>query len=506
MGCNSSTTKVSVRAETASRSIGTLNENVQDEARSFRSKVSAIKMLARQQSSYESFFQYLEDIGKSEYLVCFRDIEEIKKLEEDQMISRTYALVCRYKALYEEFKISLIEGNNNSDRNFRSKLASYAVSSSKHLVWECFGKLKSLDYTNTTGEVIYKYLVIAENDLISRLVVPLESYLASPFYKSWQDEQLDLEKKRNLRNKSISQNGSTLASSPRSNIPTSPSSTMLGIDPAICSSSLKPSSTNPNTSENFFNSYADILIVDDSNITLKLTGKTLEQDGHHVEKATNGQIALNLMKSRPYDVVLIDCNMPVMDGFEAVRLFREFEKENSKNTMNLYFPSDVSSISDSQEDPAERTARSQQQQQRQAEQNGVKAPEKITKNPAFNPSSKLNPVPIISEEAMDNVTDLRSKEANLQIEGKLKKVMTAANYHQLIIGMSTNIDEETRKRALGAGMDYFLPKPFTLQKFMETIKLSREQKEQQQQQDAVRLKIPSTGEITSATAELTSHQ
>jgi CheY-like chemotaxis protein len=38
--------------------------------------------------------------------------------------------------------------------------------------------------------------------------------------------------------------------------------------------------------------------------------------------------------------------------------------------------------------------------------------------------------------------------------------------------MSTNVDDLTRKRALESGMDFFLPKPFTLQKFTEIIKIS----------------------------------
>lgn len=424
------------------------NENVQDEARSFRSKVSAIKMLARQQSSFDSFFQYLDDIGKSEYLVCFRDIEEIKKLEEDQMISRTYALVCRYKTLYEEFKIGLINGP--SERGGKMK-SSFPASGSKHLIWDCFGKLKSLDYTNVSGDVIHKHLLLAENDLISRLVIPFESYLTSSFYKKWQDEQLELEKQRNSRSKSTSINSSIL--SPRMSGTMTPSNVAVSITSRNGSLSLP-------LPENYSSAYADILIVDDSNITLKITGKTLEQDGHHVDKATNGQIALNLMKSRAYDVVLIDCNMPVMDGFEAVRLFREFEKTNSSP---LYFPSDVSSISDSQEDPMERISKSIEKSKRKKSQ-----------------IDSMNDVDV-QDAANTETLEIPEKDIAAQpkfkAEGKLKRSLTAAHYHQLIIGMSTNIDEETKSKAIEAGMDFFLPKPFTLKKFIDTIKLSREQKE-----------------------------
>jgi CheY-like chemotaxis protein len=552
------------------------NENVQDEARSFRSKISAIKMLAKQPSSYESFFGYLNEIGKGEYLICFRDLEEIKKLSEDQVISRTYALVCRYKAIYEEFKINLVTANtpNSQIKLSRSSYSTAATASHvgtasstagsyKHIVWECFGKLKSLDYNATSVEILQRYITITENEIISRLVFPFEGYLTSSYYKSWQEEQIEQEKQRNNRNRSRTSSMSTAAPTTTNNATNtgalSPRSSMVGalspmnsavlstagislhssistvatthqsgqFQPYTPSRTLLPSST----SENYAISYPDILIVDDSNITLKITGKTLEQDGHHVEKATNGQIALNLMKNRTYDVVLIDCNMPVMDGFEAVRLFREFEKEqNDLLTMNdlPHIPSDVSSMSDSQDDHddhKEKKKHSQllhpQQQQQPTEEKRSKYPvvmniySSLTKqqqhsqksnkakktaatigeegdhfmDPSLLPTTDIDDSNKEQEEeqkrqqqSLDNGnTEATAASAcNCEISNKLKRVMTASHayHHQLIIGMSTNIDEETRKRALNAGMDYFLPKPFTLQKFIDTIRLSKEQRKQ----------------------------
>lgn len=45
-------------------------------------------------------------------------------------------------------------------------------------------------------------------------------------------------------------------------------------------------------------------------------------------------------------------------------------------------------------------------------------------------------------------------------------------YRQLIIGMSSSVDEITRQKALDSGMDFFLPKPFSLEKFIETTRQS----------------------------------
>eukprot|EP00607_Mallomonas_marina_P002610 CAMPEP_0182434770 /NCGR_PEP_ID=MMETSP1167-20130531/71686_1 /TAXON_ID=2988 /ORGANISM="Mallomonas Sp, Strain CCMP3275" /LENGTH=45 /DNA_ID= /DNA_START= /DNA_END= /DNA_ORIENTATION= len=45
-----------------------------------------------------------------------------------------------------------------------------------------------------------------------------------------------------------------------------------------------------------------------------MTAKVLEASGHRVAYAENGAIALNLMKACFYDIVLMDLQMPVMDG------------------------------------------------------------------------------------------------------------------------------------------------------------------------------------------------
>jgi|DewCreStandDraft_1066081.scaffolds.fasta_scaffold02301_3 PAS domain S-box-containing protein len=68
-----------------------------------------------------------------------------------------------------------------------------------------------------------------------------------------------------------------------------------------------------------------ILVVDDSPIELKLTARVLGQAGYEVSTATSGAQALALARENPPDLVLLDLNMPQMDGYEVCRRLKEDE-------------------------------------------------------------------------------------------------------------------------------------------------------------------------------------
>lgn len=67
-----------------------------------------------------------------------------------------------------------------------------------------------------------------------------------------------------------------------------------------------------------------ILVVDDTEANRKLLAWILEDEGHEVVEAVNGQEALDLFKQDTPDMVLMDVMMPVMDGFEATAAIKEY--------------------------------------------------------------------------------------------------------------------------------------------------------------------------------------
>lgn len=66
----------------------------------------------------------------------------------------------------------------------------------------------------------------------------------------------------------------------------------------------------------------NLLVVDDNPVDLGRLEKLLSSAGYHVSTAANGVLALAAVKKSKPDLILMDVNMPEMDGFAATRALR----------------------------------------------------------------------------------------------------------------------------------------------------------------------------------------
>ena len=71
----------------------------------------------------------------------------------------------------------------------------------------------------------------------------------------------------------------------------------------------------------------NILLVEDSEDNRLLIQSYLKKTPHHIDIAENGEIAVEKFQSEKYDLVLMDMQMPVMDGYSATREIRKWENQ-----------------------------------------------------------------------------------------------------------------------------------------------------------------------------------
>jgi putative nucleotidyltransferase with HDIG domain len=87
----------------------------------------------------------------------------------------------------------------------------------------------------------------------------------------------------------------------------------------------------------------DVLAVDDTPSSLRLLNDILSAEGYRVRSAINGELALHAAIAQPPDLVLLDANMPGLDGFEVCR---RMKKEPALREVPVIFVSAMSETQD----------------------------------------------------------------------------------------------------------------------------------------------------------------
>lgn len=76
-----------------------------------------------------------------------------------------------------------------------------------------------------------------------------------------------------------------------------------------------------------------VLVVEDNAVSQRVARGLIERMGYQVDLAGDGKRAVESIQRAPYDVVLMDCSMPEMDGYEATREIRKLERGSSRRVI-----------------------------------------------------------------------------------------------------------------------------------------------------------------------------
>jgi two-component system sensor histidine kinase/response regulator len=91
-----------------------------------------------------------------------------------------------------------------------------------------------------------------------------------------------------------------------------------------------------------------VLVAEDNQINQRVAAAQLKKLGCHVDVVNNGEEVLSSIQAAPYDVILMDCQMPMLDGYEATRAIRRQERERGTTTRQVVIAMTANAMAEDQ--------------------------------------------------------------------------------------------------------------------------------------------------------------
>ena len=96
-----------------------------------------------------------------------------------------------------------------------------------------------------------------------------------------------------------------------------------------------------------------VLLVDDNPVNLKVAKMLLEKEGAQVDSVMDGETAIAAVQSAHYRMVLMDVQLPGMDGLETTKQIRQWERSMSQSEGRPHIPIIALTAADQQEEQQE---------------------------------------------------------------------------------------------------------------------------------------------------------